>query len=143
MARENSILRIRILLCSHFLWLRNVININLNSLWVFKSSLIVIRLSFGHLIMIPDVRINLFDINLVLFVFRLFSIILRHFLSMFALLLGVIKSTDLRLVASRPITIDSFVLIGMVQPFHRSVALVAEKSFWAEFPYKLRVVAAH
>ena len=49
--------------------------------------------------MVFDILIDLFNIYIVLVVFGLFPIILRHLLSMLTLLLGVVESTDLGLVA--------------------------------------------
>lgn len=89
------------------------------------GSLIIILLTLGSLVMISDVVIDLFYIDLVLIVLRSLSIIFCHFLSVFTLLLCVIESTDLRLIATWTITVDSLILIRVIEPFHSSVALAA------------------
>ena len=86
--------------------------------------------------------VNLFDVDIILLVLNLFSIVLGHLLSMPGLLLGVVEGTDLRLIASRSIAIDSFVLVWVVETLNCGVTFVAKEPIWTLFPTVFRVWGA-
>lgn len=79
------------------------------------------------------------NVNIVLLVVHLLSIIFAHLLSVTALLLSVVEGTDLGLVTSGAITIDSLVLVGVVEPLNCRMTFVAEQTIWTLLPSGFRV----
>lgn len=81
--------------------------------------------------------IYFFNFDIILLILHLLSIVLTYFLSMISLLLGMIECTYLTFVASRAITVDSFVFIGVVQPLHRRMTFVAKQALRALLPARV------
>ena len=90
-------------------------------------------------VIIFDVLVDLFDVDIILFVLNLLSVIFCHLLCMTRLLLGVEKRTNFRFIAARPITIDSLVLVWMVKALNRRMALIAKKPLGALLPPYFRI----
>ncbi len=83
-----------------------------------------------HFILIID-KLN---INWVLFVHRLLSVILAHFLGVAFFLLAVKEGSYLCFVASATIAVYALVLIWMVKALDGCMTLVAQETVWAELP---------
>lgn len=90
-------------------------------------------------VIIFDVLVDLFDVDIILFVLNLLSVIFGHLLCMTRLLLGVKKRTNFRFVAARSITIDSLIFVWMVKALNRRMALIAKKPLRALLPPYFRV----
>lgn len=93
-------------------------------------------------VIVFDVLVDLFDVDIILFVLNLLSVIFGHLLCMTRLLLGVEKRANFRFVTARSIAIDSLVLVWMVKSLNCRMTLVAKKPLWALLPADLRVGGA-
>ncbi len=75
---------------------------------------------------------------MLLLLVQLLSVILALLGGGGSLVLSVEERADLRLVAAGAVAVDALVLVGVVQPLHCGVALVAEQALGAHLPALVR-----
>ena len=74
------------------------------------------------------------DIDIVLFILHLFSVIFAYFLSVVAFLLRMEECADFTLVAPGAVAVDPFVLIWVIESLNSCVTFVAKQALWALLP---------
>lgn len=87
--------------------------------------LIILR-AFIIFVIVPDIRVDFSNFNIIMLILNLFSVVLSHLLSVARLLLSMVEGADLRFIASRSIAIDSLVFVWMVEALHCGVTLVTK-----------------
>ena len=89
------------------------------------------------LVVVDDLLIDKFLVNVVFLVLHRFPVILTHLDRVVSLLMIVIEGTYLGFVASASIAVDSLILVRMVKSLNCRVTFVAENSIWTHFPTRI------
>lgn len=93
---------------------------------VFRGLFVGFLAIVSILVVVDDLLIDKFLVNVVFLVLHRFPVILTHLDRVVSLLMIVIEGTNLGFVASASIAIDSLILVRMVKSLYCRVTFVAE-----------------